>query len=679
MRAFLGAAAGLAFASTAAAATPPTVVMFMIDGLQKQPAQVAAANGAANLRFFIDNGVWVNEAYCNNPFFYVQLPDGSQPWGTATPPNILMHTGTHIAESRNMDDIFLSATRSGIRSVFAGGAGNYNIFTNATYLHFSGSASDAQVVDWGIQHLTQDGARLIRLHPQRIRDAWTGPTASTNPSSAYQAAIRNADNQLGRLVTQLKNMGLWENTYFILGADHGMQPTSASGHPANYRSSWEPFMLFYGPGVKKGATIPYAETSDIALMAAHFLGIERPRGHDASVNVNPRGPTATFLSNIFEGQPESLSHPQYVRRYLVARNFAPPDNWTDYRSYMLSVLPQTPRVTPTPTPTATSPSPTPTPTATPTPCAGCQIVELTTSTTPVTASTNDGNGPANTLDGSLATRWAGNGDGAWIRYDLGTSRPLTHVRIAVYNGNSRQNRFDLQISDDGTSWTNVFTNRLTSGTTTAEETHDFPDASARYVRYLGHMSNVGTFNSLTEVSIFGIGGTLPTPTPTATPTPTMPGATPTPTATPATPTPPTPTPTPPVGDVEITPAGSAVTASTSDGNIPANTVDNILTTRWSGCGDGAWIQYDLGATRTVAFAKVAWYQGNARTSTFDLQISGSATGPWSALLSGRQSQGTTALETHDFTDTSGRYVRLVGHGNTVNGWNSVTEVELWGN
>jgi poly(beta-D-mannuronate) lyase len=30
-------------------------------------------------------------------------------------------------------------------------------------------------------------------------------------------------------------------------------------------------------------------------------------------------------------------------------------------------------------------------------------------------------------------------------------------------------------------------------------------------------------------------------------------------------------------------------------------------------------------------------------------------------------------------DTAGRYVRVVGHGNSVNTWNSVTEAEIWGN
>jgi hypothetical protein len=109
-------------------------------------------------------------------------------------------------------------------------------------------------------------------------------------------------------------------------------------------------------------------------------------------------------------------------------------------------------------------------------------------------------------------------------------------------------------------------------------------------------------------------------------------------------------------------------------------VDDHLATRWSANGEGQWIQYDLGAPRTVSYVKVAWYQGNTRRSTFDVLVSGSATGPWTTALAGRQSSGTSlALETHDFTDVPGRYVRLVGHGNSVNLWNSLTEAELWGN
>jgi hypothetical protein len=131
--------------------------------------------------------------------------------------------------------------------------------------------------------------------------------------------------------------------------------------------------------------------------------------------------------------------------------------------------------------------------------------------------------------------------------------------------------------------------------------------------------------------------------------------------------------------VEITPGSGAVTASANDGNVPGNTVDKDLQTRWSGSGDGAWIQYDLGATRTVTEVKVAWYSGNTRRSTFDLLASSSPTGPWTTLAGARMSTGTSlALESVDVPDTSARYVRLVGHGNNLNTWNSITEVEVWG-
>jgi hypothetical protein len=328
----------------------------------------------------------------------------------------------------------------------------------------------------------------------------------------------------------------------------------------------------------------------------------------------------------------------------------------------------TPRPTPTPVPTATpSPTPTPTPTATPTPrpTTPPTDVEVTPGASAVTASTNDGNVPGNTVDNNLATRWSAIGDGQWIKYDLGSVRTVTRVGIAVYNGNTRQNRFDLQVSTDNATWTTAIAGGLTASTT-LEQSYDIADQPARWVRYVGHGSTdptKATTNSVTEVSVFALTAVVtPTPTPIVT-------ATPTPTATPS--------PVPTV--VEITPAGAAVTASTNDGNVPANTVDHNLATRWSANGDGQWIQYDLGATRTVTSVKIGWYQGNTRASMFDVLVSATPTGATTPLLVGGRSTGTTtAIETYDVTDGTGRYLRIVGHGNNVNLWNSVTEVQIWG-
>ena len=321
--------------------------------------------------------------------------------------------------------------------------------------------------------------------------------------------------------------------------------------------------------------------------------------------------------------------------------------------------------TPTPTPTATSgPTPTPTPTEMP----GADV-EVTPGAAAVTASTSDGNLPGNVVDDSLATRWSAIGDPVWLKLDLGESRIVTRVRIAVYNGNTRQNRFDLQVSSDNVTWTDVLTAASTSGTTTLEETHEIADQAARWVRYVGHGCSDPTkltTNSVTEISVFALPlGSTPTPTPTPTATPTeTPSPTPTPTATPS------------PSYVEITPTGAAVTASTNDGNLPGNAVDNNLATRWSANGDGQWLQLDLGTTRTVGHVKVAVYNGNSRRNRFDVQVS-TGGGVWQTVWTGQSSGSTTAEETYDFTDVPARWVRYLGHMNDVNTFNSVSEVSVF--
>jgi hypothetical protein len=161
----------------------------------------------------------------------------------------------------------------------------------------------------------------------------------------------------------------------------------------------------------------------------------------------------------------------------------------------------TPPPTPTPTPTGV---PTATPTPTPTVPTGGDV-EVTPSASGVSASTNDGNVPGNTVDNNLTTRWSAIGDGQWLKFDLGATLNVTRVKVAVYNGNTRQNRFDLQTSTDDTNWTTVLGGLSSSGTTTQEEPYDVPVTGARWVRYLGHGSSDPaklTTNSVTEVSIF---------------------------------------------------------------------------------------------------------------------------------------------------------------------------------
>jgi hypothetical protein len=322
-------------ASFPAFAGEPVVIVFIIDGLQKDAAETAAANGATNLKFLIENGTIVDEAYSTSPAPRMFLPDGSLPWGTSSSPNVAMHTGTHVFESRQMDDIFLSARRAGIKSVFAGGASNYEEFTTPDFC-YAGSLSDSAVVEKGMIHFKKDGARLIRLHLQNIRDGWTGPQDKVNPHSKYQQDILKADALLGKFIQLLKDENAWNDTYIIVAGDHGMGITSESEHPPSVHSSWMTFMNFYGPGIKKGKSIPYAETPDIAIMVNYLLKLDPLKGHtDPKVKIKPSGTTGTLLSNIFEGNPDSIYHPKIIRRYLESKNFRPSDDFSEYRISML--------------------------------------------------------------------------------------------------------------------------------------------------------------------------------------------------------------------------------------------------------------------------------------------------------------------------------------------------------
>ena len=122
---------------------------------------------------------------------------------------------------------------------------------------------------------------------------------------------------------------------------------------------------------------------------------------------------------------------------------------------------------------------------------------------------------------------------------------------------------------------------------------------------------------------------------------------------------------------------TAVTSSGDDGNVAANTIDDDLSTRWSSSGNGQWIQYDLGATCDLSEIMIAFFVGDTRTSAFEVFVSQDALS-WNSAFKG-QSSG-TSLEQQSFTLTNatGRFLRIVGYGNSDNDWNSITEVDILG-
>ncbi|MCW1925715.1 discoidin domain-containing protein [Luteolibacter arcticus] len=118
--------------------------------------------------------------------------------------------------------------------------------------------------------------------------------------------------------------------------------------------------------------------------------------------------------------------------------------------------------------------------------------------------------PASNLvdeDGLFSTRCSVESINNYMQIDLGTTRTLTGVTVAVYNGNTRQQSFDVQLSTNGTSWTTVLTGAQTNGVTKWNEDFLFSSGQgARYVRFINKgntSSNFPNGMSLTRAGAFG--------------------------------------------------------------------------------------------------------------------------------------------------------------------------------
>ena len=122
---------------------------------------------------------------------------------------------------------------------------------------------------------------------------------------------------------------------------------------------------------------------------------------------------------------------------------------------------------------------------------------------------------------------------------------------------------------------------------------------------------------------------------------------------------------------------SSVNASAAVEMI-ANTIDGDPSTRWSAPGDGQWIEYDLGSPQSISQVKASWHKGNERVATFSINVSSNGS-TWTTVLDHTNSSGTSlGLESYPVVAEGARYVRIIGHGNSANSWNSITEVEIWG-
>ena len=110
-------------------------------------------------------------------------------------------------------------------------------------------------------------------------------------------------------------------------------------------------------------------------------------------------------------------------------------------------------------------------------------------------------------------------------------------------------------------------------------------------------------------------------------------------------------------------------------NMHYNVADNDINTRWACSGNDCWVQIDLGESKPIDAVGASMMSGDARVYTFSIAVSEDGQN-WTQVLDHAQSSGTTnEIEIYRLPErVNARYVRYIGYCNSVNEWNSITEV-----
>ena len=262
----------------------------------------------------------------------------------------------------------------------------------------------------------------------------------------------------------------------------------------------------------------------------------------------------------------------------------------------------------------------------------------------ISASSHDGNAPANVLDGDPATRWSARGQGEWIAFGLG-GIAARYVRI-VGRGNSERGAVSK--------WTSVTEARLFTPVTAAG-VEALPIASVSASSHDGNApAKVLDGDPATRWSARGQGEWITLDV----------GAV------------------RDLGRLEIAWYKGDERRTRFDVEVSSN--NSQWTHVFSSESTGHTLSYEaypLTVAYDLARLDVAWYKGDERRTRFDVEVSedGSA---WSRVLSDESSGATLDYEPYTLTRSAVRYVRVVGRGNSERGavkrWTSITGLRLFG-
>jgi uncharacterized repeat protein (TIGR02059 family) len=117
-------------------------------------------------------------------------------------------------------------------------------------------------------------------------------------------------------------------------------------------------------------------------------------------------------------------------------------------------------------------------------------------------------------------------------------------------------------------------------------------------------------------------------------------------------------------------------------NYPSNIIDGNIGTMWAVNGDDQWLILELKGPFSVQHLKLAFQAGQKKESYFDILGSDDKV-TWESILTKSYSCAFSGnLQVFDFppskTGKEFRYIKLIGHSNSVDTWNYISEFMIFG-
>lgn len=268
-----------AVAATPALAQPARAILLKIDGLH--PAAIDRF-GLANIQALRERGTYAEEGVMLFPAHPTVGAYGE--WHTTSFPNVSALAGTAFLDRRPtfLQHVF----RSRGKTLHAAGSASYRSLNDG--FHYAMTASgvpDAQVIDFVVATFEAAGdvvfSRIMLQQTGNAGRVQSGKNLSDDPwaqnilhpDSPYGGALREADRQIGRLTAFLDARDQLDDTLFVVMGD-GQSP--GGWHLTLDEQAALTPIIFAGPGIAPGRSIPYAESIDVAPTVAALMEVSAP-------------------------------------------------------------------------------------------------------------------------------------------------------------------------------------------------------------------------------------------------------------------------------------------------------------------------------------------------------------------------------------------------------------------